>query len=77
MDRDDTENMMEQILAALITEAFTYDMSSDKNKPTTKEMHMQAAQLAWDMYEAFVRVGFSDDQAMTLIGHFIGMAGGK
>ena len=60
-----------------MTEAISTDMSSNRNEIPTKEMHMQTAQLAWDMYEAFIRVGFSDDQAMILIGHFINMAGGK
>ena len=77
MDRDETENIMEQLFAVLLSEALTADMASDKDKLSTKEMHMQAAQLAWDMYEAFIRVGFNDDQAMTLIGYFIKMSGGK
>ena len=77
MDRDETENIMEQLFAALLSDAISADMSSNRDKTPTKEMHMQAAQLAWDMYEAFIRVGFSDDQAMILIGHFINMAGGR
>lgn len=77
MDKDETKNIMEQLFEALLTEAISTDMSSDGNKIPTKEMHMQAAQFTWDMYEAFIRVGFNDDQAMILIGHFINMAGGK